>query len=612
MKRLNYKILIPGGLALMALLFACGKNFLNKPPLGVLSPNILANQTGVQGILIGAYSDLTGEGTSQGGAWGSAADNWTYGSVAADDAYKGSTSSDQGDIINLMQWDAVTNNPYLAQKWAAMYDGIQRANDVIRTMRLATDIAPADTVEFKAEALFLRAFFHFELRKIFWYPPFVDENVTVNNNNLNVPNTDAGAYIDIWPKIEADFTYAMTNLPATQPYKGQANKWAAQAFLAKVYMFEGKFSQAQTLLDDLILNGVTASGTPYALQKNYAQNFNPNPAGKNTSESVFAVQIAVNDGSANANVGGKGYGDNLNFPYGGGPGACCGFDNPGQDVADAFKTDANGLPLPIATFNLAPHVSDQTPAAYTGNLDPRIDITMGRLNVPYLDWGPDPGDVWIRSPGDDGHFSPKKNVYAKAVQGSLSDASAFWAGVETDAVNINLIRFSDVLLWDAECAAVAGNLTLAEKDVNIVRTRAANPIYWVYLNGTFDPTNYVYTGGSTPADKYKVAPYPDGYFTTPVIAMNAIIMERRIELAEEGHRFFDLQRWQVPGNPILPANYMTTTLNAFAAIEAPLHPAQYQGVTFTTGKSEYFPIPQGQIDAENSNGTVNLKQIPGY
>ncbi len=612
MKRVNYKILIPGGLALMALLFACGKNFLNKPPLGVLVPSLLANQTGVQGILIGAYSDLTGEGTSQGGAWGSAADNWTYGSVCADDAYKGSTSSDQGDIVNLQQWVAVTNNPYLGQKWAAMYDGIQRANDVIRTMRLATDIAPADTVEFKAEALFLRAFFHFELRKIFWYPPFVDESITPNNNNVNVPNNDASGYIEIWPKIEADFTYAMANLPDKQPYKGQANKWAAQAFLAKVYMFEGKYSAAQTLLDDLILNGVTASGTPYKLQANFAQNFNPNPAAKNTSESVFAVQIAVNDGSANANVGGKGYGDNLNFPYGGGPGACCGFDNPSQDVADAFKTDANGLPLPLATFNVANHVSDQTASAWTGNVDPRIDITMGRLGVPYLDWGPEPGDVWIRSPGDDGHFAPKKNVYAKSVQGTLSDASAFWAGVETDAVNINLIRFSDVLLWDAECAAYAGNLGLAETDVNIVRTRAASPVYWVYKDGTFDAANYVYTGGTIPADKYKVAPYPAGFFTSPTVAMDAIIMERRIELAEEGHRFFDLQRWQIPANPILPANYMTTTLNAFAAIQAPLHPAQYQGVTFTTGKSEYFPVPQGQIDAENSGGVINLKQIPGY
>ena len=155
------------------------------------------------------------------------------------------------------------------------------------------------------------------------------------------------------------------------------------------------------------------------------------------------------------------------------------------------------------------------------------------------------------------------------------------------------------------------NYAVAETNVNMIRTRAANPIGWVYSNGTFDATSYTYKGGTIPADQYKIAPYPPGYFTAAT-AMPAIIMERRIELAEEGHRFFDLQRWQIAGNPLLPANYMTTTLNAFAAIEAPLHPAQYQGVTFTTGKSEYFPVPQGQIDAENSGGTINLKQIPGY
>jgi starch-binding outer membrane protein, SusD/RagB family len=616
MKRINYKkLIIPGSLALIALIIGCGKNFLDKPPIGVVPPTLLANYEGVQGILIGAYSDLTGEGTSQGGAWGSAPDNWVYASVCADDAYKGSTTSDQGDIINLMQWQALNNNPYLDQKYAASYDGVQRANDVIRTMRIATGLTPADTVEFKAEALFLRAFFHFELRKMFFYPPFVDEYVTYNNQNSNVPNVDAsGNYVDIYPKIEADFTYAMQNLPATQPNKGQANKYAAEAFLAKVYMFEGKFAQAQPLLTDLISNGVTASGAPYALQPNYANNFNPDPSAKNTAESVFAVQIAVNDGSSNSSVGGKAYGDNLNFPYGGGPGACCGFDNPTQDLADAFKTDANGLPEPLSSFNQAPHVSDQSATPYAGNLDPRIDITIGRLGIPYLDWGLEPGDKWIRSPADDGHFCPKKDVYASSVSKTLVDQSSFWANVETPAVNINLIRYSDVLLWDAECSAISGNLTEAWTDVNIVRTRAANPIGWVYSNGTFDAPSYTYKGGTVPAAQYKVAPYPAGYFSTGTIAMQAIIMERRIELAEEGQRFFDLQRWQL-GNPVFPqpgSNFMTTTLNTYATIEAPLHPNQYQGVSFTTGKSEYFPIPLDQLDIENGSGKVNLKQIPGY
>jgi starch-binding outer membrane protein, SusD/RagB family len=623
MKRINYKLLLPGSLALIALLFACGKDFLNKPPIGVLNQQLLANYAGVQGLLIGAYSDLTGQGTSQGGSWGSAADNWVYASVVADDAYKGSVAGDQPDIIQYQQWNALSTGAYIASKWAACYDGVQRANDVIRTMRIATGLTPADTVEFKAEALFLRAFFHFELRKMFFYPPFVDETVTVSNSNYNVPNTTGSGYIEIYPLIEADFTYAMNNLPETQPNKGQANKWAAQAFLAKVYMQEGKYAAAQPLLDQLIASGKTAQGTAYALQTSFAQNFNPNPAAKNSSESVFAVQISVNDGSGPA--GGKAYGDNLNFPYGGGPGACCGFDNPTQNLADAMKT-VGGLPLPLTgagAFYNAPHVSDQTPGAWAGTVDPRIDWTLGRAGVPYLDWGPHPGDTWIRSPGDDGHFSPKKNVYAKSVQGTYSDGSSNWANVELDAVNVNLIRYAQVLLWDAECNVInSKNLPVAEGLVNQVRNRAANPTTWVYGDAVnpaaFSAATYTYSPQTTPSGNYAISPYTGQFAADPtgVFAMQAIIMETRLELAEEGQRFFDLQRWQLNGNPIFPApgsNFMGTTLTTYATIENQWHPAQFPtGLTFTNGKCEYYPIPQQQIDAENSTGKINLKQIPGY
>jgi hypothetical protein len=625
MKRINYRYLIPGSLVLASLLFACGKNFLNKPPIGALSPALLANQAGVQGLLIGAYHDLTGEGTDQGGAWGSAADNWVYASVVADDAYKGSTTDDQPDIIQYQQWAALSTGAYIAEKWGAMYDGIQRANDVIRTMRIATDLTAADTVEFKAEALFLRGFFHFELRKMFYAPPYVNETVTYGNNNYNVPNNTGGTYLEIWPYIEADLTYAMQNLPTTQPNAGQANKYVAEAFLAKAYMYQGKYDSALTLLNDLITNGVTAKGVAYALQTNYAQNFNPNPAAKNSSESVFAVQMSVNDGSGPAD--GVAYGDNLNFPYGAGPGACCGFDCPTQDLADAFKTDANGLPLPLigaGAFNGAPHVSDQSATPYTGNLDPRIDVTMGRAGIPYLDWGLEPGDTWMRSPSDDGHFAPKKNVYAKSVQGTYSDASNNWANVELDAVNVNLIRYAEVLLWAAECEVIVNNnLAKAEGYVNQVRTRAANTAYWPQTTGSgaskastaFNAASYSYAGGNN-ADNYVVAAYPAGYFSTGTIAMQAIIMENRIELAEEGQRFFDLQRWQLYGNPVFPtpgSNFMTTTLNTYATIENQWHPAQYpSGLTFTTGKCEYYPIPLQQIQSENGSGATNLKQIPGY
>ena len=612
MKRINYKnykFSIPASLVLIAGLLACGKSFLNKPPIGPITPSVLGTFSGVQGVLIGAYAGLDGEGLNNSG-WGSAADNWVYGSVCADDAYKGSTALDQGDIVPLMQWVALANNSYLAQKWATEYDAIQRANDVIRVMRTATGLTAADTVEFKAEALFLRGFFHFELKKMFHYPPFVDESVTYDNHNYDVPNWDGTNYIDIWPNIEADLTYAMNNLPETQPNKGQANKWAAMAFLAKAELYEGKYDAAKALFDQVIQSGKTPQGTAYGLQANYANNFNPDPSAKNTLESVFAAQMSVNDGSGVG--GGKAYGDNLNFPYGAGPGACCGFFNPSQDAANAYKTDATGLPFIDGSWQAKPWVSDPS-GAWTGNVDPRLDISVGRAGIPYLDWGPMPGDSWIRSPADDGHFVPKKNVYAKSVQGTLSSSENNWANVELDANNINLMRFSDVLLMDAECDVLgsAVDLTTAENYVNMVRNRAANKVGWVSTTGTFNASNYTYSA-ATYADKYVVAPYPAGYFTDAATAMKAIVLERRMEFSQEGHRFFDLARWQVNAPSALGSNYMTTVLNAYATSEAPVHPAQYQGVSFTTGKSEYYPIPQQQIDAENSAGKINLKQIPNY
>ena len=87
----------------------------------------------------------------------------------------------------------------------------------------------------------------------------------------------------------------MAALPATQSQKGRANKYAAEAFLAKTYMFEHKYTEAQPLLNDVIANGMTANGKHYALTPNYEDNFDP--AKKNNEESVFAVQMSVNDGA---------------------------------------------------------------------------------------------------------------------------------------------------------------------------------------------------------------------------------------------------------------------------------------------------------------------------
>jgi hypothetical protein len=592
------------GLASASMIYACSKNFLDVAPVGTLNPDILANEKGVQGLLVGAYSILDGQGGNNGG-WGSAISNWVYGSVCADDAYKGSTPDDQGDIVPLETWSANPANSYPSQKWDVNYDGIQRANQVLRVSKLATDIPDDELADIEAEARFLRGFYHFELKKVFNNVPYVDESISDTSSQASVSNVDgSGNYVNIWPQIEADFSFAMQNLPETQPQVGRANKWAAQAFLAKVYLFQGKYDDAKPLLEDLIANGQTSDGLKYDLI-NFGSNFNPAQNHKNDAEAVFSVQMAVNDGSGDAQNIGQGisngnYGDALNFPYGAGPGACCGFFNPSQDLANAYKTDANGLPL-FDTYNQGNRVSDPT-TPYTGTLDPRIDWTIGRKGVPYLDWGPHPGDSWIRDPVTNGHFNPKKNVYAKSQQGSLSSTEAFWAAVELVANNVNVIRFSDVLLMaaEAEVKSSSPDLNKALTYVNRVRTRAADPDGWVYAGAaTYSASSATYSDHSVPADNYKVGTYSS--FPDADYAMKAIMFERKLELAMEGHRFFDLVRWGIAAQ----------VLNAYATYTKTINPL-YKDISFTAGKNEYFAIPQDQIDILGSFGTKYLKQNPGY
>lgn len=597
MKNIKNKYFISLALLALVVVYACNKDFLDKQPLGALNPGVLANKTGVEALLIGAYHQLAGNNN-----WGSAPSNWAFGGVASDEAYKGSTPADQTaeGLLAIAIWSVESTNGYVNQKWQSGYNGVQRANEVLRVMALATDISEDDKKRISAEARFLRGHFHFDLKKNMNNIPFVDETITVGAGNTNVTNIDeSGNYINSWPQIEADFEYAMNNLPATQAQIGRVNKWAAMAYLAKVYMFQDKYAEAKPLLDNIIANGVTTRGEKYALV-NFFSNFNP--AQDNSAESIFAYQASVNDGSGtNGN-----YGDNLNYPNGLGFG-CCGFYNPSISQANAYKTDANGLPLFEGNaFNSGKVVSHPTDP-YTGSLDPRIDLTMGRNGVPYLDWATPSGSDWIRDPGSNGYFRPRKNVYAQSQQGTLSSTeTAFWGPTQMDAGNVNIIRFADVVLWAAEVELQIGSADKAVEYVNMVRERAARPEGWVYLNSDYDASIAMYTNRSTPAANYKIGMYPAGAFANKEYGMQAIMFERRLELAMEGHRFFDLQRWDNG------TGLMANTLNAYKAAEVdrPSIFAINPDATFNQGKDEFYPLPQAQIDAANSTGEVVLKQNP--
>lgn len=577
----KHKTIIATGALVLGIISSCKDSFLEQRPYGAVTQETLsATLTGADALLIAAYSAMDGfTGWGNGGPWGSAASNWTYGSIAGGDAYKGSEANDQPDITPIERHETNANNPYLEQKWNTYYDGISRANQAIRAFKALTSGSAATIKTRIAEARFLRGYYHYELKRVFNMVPYIDDAVT----EFRVPNDK-----DIWANIQADLQAAITDLPVTQSEVGRHTKGAAQALLGLTYMWQGKYGEAKTQFDAVIASG------RYKLNATYHENFNP--AIQNSPEGIIEVQQAVNVGTDDhANQG-----DILNFPYGAGPGGCCGFFQPSQNLVNAFRVDANGLPF-LTTYNDV-DVKFDTPSTTnnftvdTAPIDPRVDWTAGRKGIPYLDWGLHNGVVWQRDPGYGGPYSPKKNVYYKAQEGTLTSASGWTKGYNTN--NVKVLRYSDLLLLAAECEVEVGDLNRARTLVNQVRQRAANPAGMVkkYVSDA-DPTK-----GFT---NVNAANYRVGLYTTPwtdkAIAREAVRFERRIELGMEGHRRFDLVRWGVAD----------VVLNKYLTEEARKR-TYLSGARFTKGKSEYMPIPNSAIVRSSKDGAPTLKQNPGY
>ena len=562
------------------LMQSCDESFLEITPNGSLDVSVLATYEGVNGLLIGAYSLLDGAsnlGFAEGN-WTGQTSGWVYSSIRGMEANKGTDAADQPHINPLQTYSENSENLYLNSKWRYIYEGISRCNSTVVTAGAAADagtITAEEATSFVRQARALRGFYHLEAWRL-WadmttntFVPHVDEN-TIQDELVNTE--------DIRGRIIEDLTEG-TLLPTDMGQPGRFNKTVSQVFLAKAYMqMYRDYASAKPLLQDVKDNGTNPAGQAAGLDPLYMNIFDIEY--RNGVESIYTVQYSVNDGSGAWNAGNA---EVLNFPSGGnGPGGCCGFFQPTQDFVNSFRTDAGtGLPF-LDTYNDVMVTNDQDILSseafipYAGELDPRLDWAVGRRSIPYWDWGPHGGRDWIRDQSYAGPYSPKKQVFKASQEGTYTEVGNWTSG--WTANGYRMIRYADALLLLAECKAMTSDGDMGLAEVNAIRTRAANTATWVKNPDGSDAANYM------------IGNYAS--FATQADAMKAIKFERKLELGQEGHRYYDLQRW----------GEVQTELTRILAYEKTMQWGSPLYGSSTIGAEDVnYPLPQRQIDLSNGN-----------
>jgi hypothetical protein len=579
------------------------ENFLAGAPQGTLDEQTLANQAGVEGSLIATYRVLDWT-TGVGGAWGSAASNWVWGSVPSDDAYKGSEPTDQPNItdLELYNWSTGLSEDYLNDRWRGAYEGVVRANATLRLLdKVLMDspgvISDSDADGIRGEALFLRAHYHFEAWKM-WenIPYYTEEDEDFRKTNMGV---DAAGL------ILSDLDAAIGLLPAIprNSQVGRATQWTARAYKGRVQVYSGDYAGGLTTLREV------RTGGPFALEPDYHHVWTGFTEFANGPETILAFQASANDGEPDGNN--ANYGERLNFPHSGSPFGCCGFHQPSQNLVNFFGVDVDGLPLAVTDPNWNAR-DDNLDGSAIIPVDPRLDWTVGRDAVPYKDWGLHEAG-WIRSRDYGGPYSGKKNVHESS-SGAVSNVG--WVNTQLNSVNIHIFRYADLLLLLAEAEVEVGSLEEARTIVNEIRARAG-----VAAQGCGLPADanraaalvalYPACAGdariAVPIDDASIAwaDYQVGQYTAPwgdqTFARNAVQYERRLELAMEGIRFFDLRRWGMAIQVLNEYLAVEQGRRAFLAAAAPV-----------TDRYNLYPIPPVQIELSRAEGEDRLVQNPGW
>ena len=566
-------------LAFMAVasLSSCDSFLEEQIPQGTLSDEQVKNPAYVDNMVTSAYAVFT---TAE--DINSSFSMWNY-DVRSDDAYKGGSSTNDGDVFHQIEvgQGILPTNWNLNDMWVRIYNALSRVNTAIAVVE-SCDESYSLKGERLAEMKFLRAYAHFMAKRLYKNIPFVmrtdltyDEYNTLSNREYT---NDEG-----WALIARDLEEAYAVLPVKQADKGRPTKAACAAFLAKVYLYKAyrqddASSNQVTSVDADDLKKVIQYTDPaiyaaggYGLEKDIHNNFRPEDQYENGCESLWAIQYSRNDGST--------YG-NLNWSYGlitpnipdvtdGG----CDFYKPSQNLVNAFRTDADGLPL-IDTFNQKNY--DKA----TDNADPRLFLTVGMTGLPYMfnkDFIMDQSSAWSRSGGLYGYNVTLKQNVDPARIGSYLIRGSFWAS----PMNRIVFRYADVILERAEAEAQLGNASEAVRLVNEIRTRAAGSTQMI--------ADY--------PNRYGVKLYCKNYTGSysKDEALRIVKMERRLELAMESERFFDLVRW----------GEASKVLNDYFAAEKE-RVTFLSDAVFTANKNEYLPIPHSQISSSNGHYTQNI------
>lgn len=557
----------------MSLLCGSCSDFLDEQvPQGTIDNEQLQNPEYVDNLVISAYA-----------IWISAEDinssfsMWNY-DVRSDDAYKGGNGTEDGDVFHALEISQgiMTTAWNISDMWQRLYNCISRANTALQLLNQLDEQTYPLKQQRIAEMRFLRGHGHFLLKQLYKKIVFAnDENLSPEEYN-NLSNTtytnDEG-----WQQIANDFEFAYNNLPDTQADKGRPTRGAAAAYLAKTYLYkayrqDNPESNEVTSISAEDLQRVVEYTDPsimaaggYALEADFHNNFRPEPQYENGCESVWAMQYSMNDGTTDGNC---------NWAYGlivpnipGVTDGGCDFYKPSQNLVNAFRTDADGHPY-FDTFNN----SDYDMATETA--DPRLFLTVGLPDLPYefnANYIMDRSSTWSRSNGLYGYYvTLKQNVDPDGDY--IVRGNGYWGS----PMNHIVLRYADVLLMRAEALIQLndGRIQEAIDLINEVRNRARQSTAMI--------SNY-------PADynvTFNVRPYTGSYSQQEALEM--LKFERRLELAMECDRFFDLVRWG-DAYDVLTRYYAQEADNCTI----------YSNAAFTPNKNEYLPIPFAQISASN-------------